>query len=374
MNRIQRASLKIQTLPVLTWRHLQMNGCELDVSFEQAPFLPSDALLALEKEALLQRIPSLSPEGQKEEIRNSESNDGDQSLTSFVRKNANAGYQVEIAEGDTRATPLVLDYLLDEGNPTLIETLVVDMQPGSSATLIKGLRTSSVGLRSFHAGSTRVHVGQGANLTLIQLRFLSEGATDLDQLSVTLGEHASFSLVEIVVGDAHSYIGTHIDMQGNASECSIGCMNVVDKESSSDFNFHVEHKGEGTNSTQLVRGALLNSASKLFRGTIDFHKGCNKSKGSEDEYTVLLSPAVKNRSVPLILCAEEDVEGEHAVSSGRLDSNALFYLTSRGIGEKRAKRLLVEAQLYPILALVSDKEVLAEIEEQLFRRLDSHGY
>lgn len=219
----------------------------------------------------------------------------------------------------------------------------------------------------------RVHVGVNATLTLIHLRFLDEGSTDLDELFVTLGEKAKFTLVEIVMGNAHSYIGTHIALQGMGSECSIGCMNVVDKEGLADFNFHVEHRGRETESSLLVRGALMDSASKLFRGTIDFHKGCNGSKGLEDEYCVLLSPTVKNRSVPLILCGEEDVEGVHAVSSGRLDHNALFYLTSRGIDEKKAKRLLVEAQLFPILAMVSDERILAEIQGQLSRRLNSHA-
>ncbi len=380
MNRIQRASLKVNTLPVPTWRHLKMNGCELDIGFEQAPFLPSDDLRALEKEGLLQRIPAYFEGGQERQDKNKwetgeegEDETQRQSLASFVLNHANCGYRVLIQEGEQREAPLILDYLLDRDTASLIETLVVDMQRESSATLIRGLRTAPVGRPTFHAGSTRVHVGPHANLTLLQMRFLDEDATDLDELFVTLDEKAKFTLVEIVIGDAHSYIGTHIDMRGEKSECTIGCMNVVDKQGSSDFNFHVEHKGAGTISNLSVRCALLDSASKLFRGTIDFKKGCKGSKGSEDEYSLLLSPSVKNRSVPLILCGEEDVEGSHAVSSGRPDSNALFYLTSRGIDQKRAKRLLVEAQLYPILAMVSDKEALLEIQEQLFRRLDSHG-
>ncbi|MDY0288135.1 MAG: SufD family Fe-S cluster assembly protein [Sphaerochaeta sp.] len=372
MSTIQTASLEVNLLPVPTWRHLKMNGCSLDISFEQEPFFPSTGMLALEKEGVLQRIPDFSKQGREKAV--GEGKPEIQALTSFVQKNCNLPpYQVGVKEGQELEDPLMMDYLLDGNSPTLIETLEVDMGPRSSATLIRSFRTSQNTGSFFHAGSTRVHVGKKANLTLLHMRFLDEGTTDLDELYVTLEEEATFTLVEIVMGSAQSYIDTHVAMQGHGSECTIGCINVVDKQGSADFNFHVEHQGAMTNSSLLVRGALMDNASKLFRGTIDFHKGCKGSKGSEDEYSVLLSPSVKNRSVPLILCAEEDVEGSHAVSSGRLDHNALFYLTSRGIDEKNAKRLLVEAQLYPILAMVSDEQILSEIQGQLSKRLDSYG-
>lgn len=368
MNRIQTATLEVNTLPVPTWRHLKMNGCSVDISYEQTAFTPSEEFLALEKKGVLQRMPAFS----KQKTYTKEGVQG-QSLTAFVQEHNNVSYRVHIGEGDRQGQILTLNHFLDEDNPTLIENLSIEVEPDSRATLIRSLRSSEGGASYFHAGSTMIHVGSHAELTLFYLRFLDEGATDLDELHVTLEEKSRFTLVEIVMGSAQSYIDTHVTMQGGSSECFIGCMHVVDKQGLADFNFHVEHKAVHTNSSLLIRGALLDNASKLFRGTIDFHKGCMGSKGSEDEYCVLLSPSVKNRSVPLILCGEEDVEGSHAVSSGRLDHNALFYLTSRGIDEKKAKRLLVEAQLYPILAMVSDEHVSSEIQDRLARRLDSHA-
>ncbi|HKL58258.1 MAG TPA: SufD family Fe-S cluster assembly protein [Sphaerochaeta sp.] len=382
MNKIQTVSLQANILPVPTWRHLKMNGCALDISYEQASFSPSKEMLALEKEGVLQRIPSISRQGEEGQtsigepaikIREYRENTQGQYLSSFVQEHNNTSLRVCIKEGQRRKEPLVMNYLFDEDNPTLIESLVVDMEAQSSATLIRTLRTSPEGGSFFHAGSTRIHVGSHAKLTMLQLRYFDEGSVDLDELSVTLDEKATFTLVEIVMGSAQSYIDTHVTLQGFESKCLIGCMNVVASQGLADFNFHVEHMGVATNSSLLIRGALLDSATKLFRGTIDFHTGCKGSKGSEDEYCVLLSPDVKNRSVPLILCGEEDVEGSHAVSSGRLDHNALFYLTSRGIDKKKAERLLVEAQLFPILSMVSDEHIRFAIQEELSRRLDSHA-
>ncbi len=377
MSRTKTATLQMNTLPVPTWRHLKMNGCDVRCSYQQAPFPPSSAMVSLEKEGRIQRIPALLQrvgERPRQEDQQEEQGDGNtsQSLTSFVLSNANSGYRLHFKEEEKREAPVMLDYLFDEITPTLIEKLDVVLEPESSATLIRSLTSSEAGGAFFHAGSTQVRVGREASLTLLHIRFFDEGSTDLDELDVTLDEGATFTLVEIVMGSSQSYMDTHVVMQGKRSECSIGCMNVVDRSGLADFNFHVEHKGVESNSSLLVRGALLENASKLFRGTLDFHKGCKGSKGGEDEYSVLLSPTVKNRSVPLILCGEEDVEGVHAVSSGRLDGNALFYLSSRGLDETQAKRVLVEAQMQPILAMISDEHVLSEIQRRLARRLDSH--
>ena len=73
--------------------------------------------------------------------------------------------------------------------------------------------------------------------------------------------------------------------------------------------------------------------SKLFRGSIDFVKGCAGSVGNEKEDVLLLGDDVVNQTIPLILCAEEDVEGNHGASIGELDEKTLFYLMSRGIYE-----------------------------------------
>lgn len=61
------------------------------------------------------------------------------------------------------------------------------------------------------------------------------------------------------------------------------------------------------------------------RGTIDFVHGCVGAKGDEKEDVLLVGDNMVNQTIPLILCAEEDVEGNHGASIGKLDENMLFY-------------------------------------------------
>ena len=95
--------------------------------------------------------------------------------------------------------------------------------------------------------------------------------------------------------------------------------------------------------TSTPSGALTDSAEKVFRGTIDFKNGSAGSTGSEQETVLLLGDDVVNKTVPLILCAEENVEGNHGATIGELDDETLFYFESRGIGREAAENLMARA-------------------------------
>ena len=138
------------------------------------------------------------------------------------------------------------------------------------------------------------------------------------------------------------------------------------------MNYILRQMGRHTKASMEVRGALLGRSEKIFRGTLDFQRGSRGSVGRENEEVVLLSPTVRNRSVPLMLSGEDDVDGHHAVSVGKMDENKLFYLMSRGLDLAAAQRLVVEAALAPVLARVPDGQLAAEVREHIEGRL-SHA-
>ena len=74
---------------------------------------------------------------------------------------------------------------------------------------------------------------------------------------------------------------------------------------------------------------------------------------------------MENRTVPLILCAEEDVKGNHGASIGALDEETLFYFASRGINEVQAEDMVTRAKLETLAAHIRDEKTEAAVEQQL---------
>lgn len=106
----------------------------------------------------------------------------------------------------------------------------------------------------------------------------------------------------------------------------------------------------------------------VFRGTIDFKRGSSGAEGQEEESVLLLGDDVENKTIPLILCAQEDVKGNHGATIGELDEDTMFYFGARGIDKEAAERIVTGAKLEHICDLMKDeaaekiaKEALEEV-------------
>ena len=88
---------------------------------------------------------------------------------------------------------------------------------------------------------------------------------------------------------------------------------------------------------------LAGRSSKTLRGTIELVHGCKGSVGSEQETVLLADERVVNRTVPVILCDEDDVAGNHGATIGHIRPEQLLYLASRGISPDDAERLFITA-------------------------------
>ena len=132
-----------------------------------------------------------------------------------------------------------------------------------------------------------------------------------------------------------------------------------------DMNYLVKLLGKNSEGNMNVQGALDDKAYKTFKGTLDFVEGAKGSVGKENENCVLLSDDIINRSLPMMLCHEEDVAGAHGVSAGKIDKSKLFYLMSRGLDEDEARRLIINANFAQVINNIPDEEIRHEILKEI---------
>lgn len=134
-----------------------------------------------------------------------------------------------------------------------------------------------------------------------------------------------------------------------------------------DINFTARHKGEKSRSLMRALGSLSDFAGKTYRGTIDFVRGAKGATGSESEEVLVFSPDVVNKSAPLILCGEEDVVGDHAATIGKLASEMLFYMMSRGVPKEKVERLLAVSFVSSFSSSLWSEEVKEKIYEKCLK-------
>ena len=191
------------------------------------------------------------------------------------------------------------------------------------------------------------------------------------KIKINVGKSARIELAAVDLGRGNFSADVEINLEGDESSAEINSVYFGDGNRNLDFNYVIRQRGLRTNAVMNVRGALNEECSKIFRGTLDFQRGTKGSIGRELEEVIILSDTVRNRSVPLMLSNEDDVDGHHAVSVGRLDDEKIFYLMSRGLDKVEAEKLIVMAAFNPVLEKISDESLRAEILNELQRRLSN---
>ena len=65
----------------------------------------------------------------------------------------------------------------------------------------------------------------------------------------------------------------------------------------------------------------------------------------------------------MLLCHEDDVNGEHGVSSGKIDPKKLYYILTKGISYEDARKLIIKANFNNIINEIPDEELQEKIIE-----------
>lgn len=201
-------------------------------------------------------------------------------------------------------------------------------------------------------------LGEGASLRLVQLLTPASVSLLRHETAAECAQGASLETVTLLLGDGDVYADEQIALRGDRSRLHADFGYLAQSAHTIDINLNVEHWGKATESEITASGALLDAAKKTFRGTIDFKNGSADSVGSENETVLLLGEDVVNKTVPVILCAEENVEGSHGATIGELDEETRFYFGSRGIPPEAAEKILARAAVER-LARASGSEVFS---------------
>ena len=131
------------------------------------------------------------------------------------------------------------------------------------------------------------------------------------------------------------------------------------------MNYTAEHYGKKTESLIEAKGVLRDNASKLFRGTIDFRKGLCRRGGRGKRRSASAGDEVVNRTIPLILCGEEKVQGSHGATAGRMDEEKLFYFCSRGLSREEACDMMARAGIDAVCSKIPDEALVEKVQAYL---------
>ncbi|TAH69723.1 MAG: hypothetical protein EWM47_06190 [Anaerolineaceae bacterium] len=341
---------EINKLQIPTWSRHAINETTISLDFtdlkpyRENPLKNNDNCIQIEENA----IKNSSSIRMEENALKNDADTNVKGVREFVRNHSNQTYHIHINDNEVLDEPMVLNFIMDSENSLLIEEIIINAGRDSKATIIISYFSKEDG-RHIHCGHTKMNLDKGAEIDLIKIQLLSEQSTHLDKNRVTVGEGAVANMILAELGSGNLISECDVSLESDRSMAKLDSIYIGNKSKVIDMNYRMEYVGRHSQGFITAKGALMDKCRKTFKNTLDFVAGSFGSKGREEETVISLSEEAVNISVPLLLCGEENVEGQHASNIGRLSKSKLFYLMSRGLNEKEAKRLMVEASFTPII-------------------------
>lgn len=372
---------RVNAMPAPTWNHLKMNYASLEIP---ANFKPANAVkisdysnckgeagdfdCALEnlqvktfgkKEAASytpwSQAPdrrdltslALSPVQEKEEdsyarqsvIEDFETGMGSEAYE-FLRSNASggicvirtkAGQDAQVSISNTPKSGEIsvcsLDLIVDSGSSLDLDihSSALDAKEGLCATVI------------------RAFVGSGSSLNLNLVQTLPEGFINADDIGFVLDENAQVEISQTVLGASKVYGGICGDLRGGDTRAEVRNHFATRASQEIDFNYVMNHRGRNASCDMNSIGVMSGESLRTMRGTINFVRGCSGADGSEAETVLIIDQGSVNRSIPSLLCGEDDVAGAHGATIGHVNKSQTAYLMARGLDEDQINQLFLSS-------------------------------
>lgn len=214
--------------------------------------------------------------------------------------------------------------------------------PGSEVAL-SVLLDSQASDEALAAFTLRVLAGEGSHVSVSTLQTASDAALVLDDEGIVVDKGARVQVAHRVLGGGRSYTGLYTDLRGENSSINTLSRYLGSAKEERDLNYLTKHRGTKTESSLDINGVLGGSSRKTLRATIDFVYGCKGAVGNERETVMLADENVENKTVPVILCDEDDVMGNHGATIGHIRPEQRLYLATRGLSDDMIEHLFAEA-------------------------------
>ena len=210
-----------------------------------------------------------------------------------------------------------------------------DAPAGSNANASDALPTS--------AALTRIVVEAGAKLHLIEMLGVNEGQQHLESVGLEVHQDAAVDVKQYALGGSTIGLGLTANLVGTRARLDLNNRYHATHEETLDINHLVRMRGTSTRAQLTESGVLNEAAKKTLRATIDLVRGAKDAQGNEIETVMILGDDVVNKTMPVILCDEDDVAGNHGATIGSVSPEQLDYLAARGLSRQDAEQLFIRA-------------------------------
>ena len=281
------------------------------------------------------------------------------------------GAIIEVFGGTQLARPLHIVHVAASATPAAMFTRSsLRLGKGATATLIESfIAVKNVATYQVH-NAVMLLVGAEARLDHIRLAEDSRDAFNISSAAVGLGAKAHLNTFALTTGAGVSRFQAFIECAGEGAKIETNGVNLLNGKQHADTTLFIDHTVPNCSSREVFRAVVDDRAHSVFQGRIVVRPAAQKTDAKMMTRALLLSDEAEADNKPELEIFADDVTCGHGATSGALDESLLFYLRARGLPEKEAQSLLIQAFVgEAIESIASDslRELAIETAERWLR-------
>jgi Fe-S cluster assembly protein SufD len=249
---------------------------------------------------------------------------------------------------------------------------VVIVEPGAQLTLVESFE-GPVGLDYQVNSVLELVIGDGARVDHVKIGSDGEAALRLSTLGVTVGANSAYNDFAFTTGGGVVRNQTFVRFNGEGTGASIGGATLLRNRQHVDNTLVIEHAAGGCKSRERFRSVLDGQSRGIFQGKIIVNPHAQKTDAKMASHALLLSDEAEADNKPELEIFADDVQCGHGATAGALDSALKFYLMSRGIPEKQAEALLIQAFVGEAIEEITHDGIREAIMQSAINWLDARG-
>ncbi|MGY4313180.1 Fe-S cluster assembly protein SufD [Bradyrhizobium sp. JR3.5] len=257
---------------------------------------------------------------------------------------ATDGVVIDIANGTVLAQPLHIVHVASGAAPAAMFTRsLLRLGRDTGVTLVESYLAGE-GAKAYqtHDGLI-VAIGDNARLDHVRLVEDSVDAFNISSATVTLGAHAHFNTFGLTSGGHVSRYQLTVTCAGEGSNVETNGVNLINGKQHADTTLFVDHAVPHCASREIFRAVVDDRAHSVFQGRIIVRPDAQKTDAKMMTRALLLSDDAEADNKPELEIFADDVTCGHGATTGALDESLLFYMRARGLPEKEAQALLIQA-------------------------------
>ena len=254
------------------------------------------------------------------------------------------GVVIEVAAGTVLSRPLHAVHIAGGAKPAAMFTRsLLRLGKDASATLVESY-IAAEGANSYQIHDALVMaIGDNSRLDHVRLVEDSGDAVNISSAVATLGAHAHFNTFGMTSGAAVSRYQATIAFAGEGSKVETNGVNLLNNKQHADTTLFMDHAVPNCASREVFRAVADDRAHSVFQGRIIVRPDAQKTDAKMMTRALLLSDEAEADNKPELEIFADDVTCGHGATTGALDESLLFYLRARGLSEKAAQALLIQA-------------------------------